>query len=396
MTNIIRTLYIAITIAILCFNFNREIINVNDGAGWDGKFYVTATQNCFELIEGKFFDQYQFQRILLPITVNRVMWMSNIEPTFLNIILAFRMLNFLLICIAIAYFILISKRLSLSIGAEVIGFCSLFWCFPVLKLSFYYPLLSDVAALSIGTMITYYYFSSRMLVMLLLIFIGSFVFPTFIFFSLLIFFKNKPLAMDNVKGFIQKLILPVAFLITIVLLYYFDWRTLFGSFNGSAPVNKSLFPLSVVIVALYLYFISLILPNVKQAVLFAYKSIRPKFLFLCIIVVVAVTLVKMLFANNAQTQFTALQYLTNIIKQSITNPGISLIAHTAYYGLFLVPLVFFRRQIKEAILRFGYGMIFLMLCVAMMATGSESRQLINFYPLIVVIVLIAIQSLKKE
>lgn len=53
------------------------------------------------------------------------------------------------------------------------------------------------------------------------------------------------------------------------------------------------------------------------------------------------------------------------------------------------------KEMVQAIKNQGYGLAILFAGVGFMSLGSESRQLINFYPLLVIIALIAFKSKEK-
>jgi hypothetical protein len=78
-------------------------------------------------------------------------------------------------------------------------------------------------------------------------------------------------------------------------------------------------------------------------------------------------------------------FLTSIITESLVMPFNNWVAHSVYYGWFLIiilPMIFFRKTLTNDFLhQFGIGafiVLFISLCLALL---NESRQLINFYPL---------------
>lgn len=385
----LRIIYIAITLFILLFNFNREIINVNEGAGWDGNLYLKVTKTAYYL-KVKALNQYHIQRVLVPLIVNRILWITNSNKSIPEIIQAYRFLNFFCILLAIFYYIKIAIKLNLSKQNELIGYCSIFFIFPILKLLFYYPMLTDYAAFTLGLIFIYYYLKDSLFGMLLIILLGSFVYPTFSIFLLLIVFKRNEIDIKEYKGWVQAIVLPIIFLVAILGMYFFNKPRLFSTISDTAPVTEILFPVSIICATLYLFYVTRFLPNL-QKIASGFKDLHTKRVIICTVFYLLIWIIRKSLSSK-YTGLTLKEFLFNVLKQSITNPLIFIIAHTVYFGLFFLVIFYFRKHVKDVIRNHGLGMTVWIFVIIIFSLGNESRQMLNFYPLVAIISVMAIQK----
>lgn len=385
----LRILYISITVIIFFVNFNREIINVNEGAGWDGRLYLKVTKTAYYL-KAKALNQYHIQRVLVPLVVNRILWITKSNKSIPEIITAYRFFNLFCLLLAIFYYVKIAIKLNLSKQNELIGFCSIFWIYPILKLLFYYPMLTDYAAFTLGLIFTYYYLKDSLVGMLTILLLGSFVYPTFSIFLILIVFKRNEIDIKEYKGWLQSAILPSLFLVAIIGMYYFNKARLFSTISDTSPVTEILFPVSLIGAAIYLFYLTKFLPRIKK-LFFSFKDLDNKRVIISVIFYLVIWIVRKALSSK-YTGLTLKEFLFNISKQSITNPLIFIIAHTVYFGLFFMMIYYFRKQLKDVIRNFGFGMTYWVFIVIIFSLGNESRQLLNFYPLVAIILIMAIQK----
>ena len=105
---------ILITIILLFLNFKGELIEVNDGAGWDGRLYASYTAHLNESIAQKGINEYRFQRILMSVALNKTMKAFNVDFTVPNVVMGFKIFNLVFLLIALLYYYLISNKLKLT------------------------------------------------------------------------------------------------------------------------------------------------------------------------------------------------------------------------------------------------------------------------------------------
>lgn len=389
--NLFRPIGIIITCILLYINFVGEKIPVNNGQGWDGRLYASYAAHLDESIQQKTINEYRFQRILMSVVLNKSMKALNIEFTVDNTVMAFKVFNLFFLLLALLYYYLISNKLGLSEINEFLGLAGLFWCFPVLKLSGYNPIITDIGAFSIGMMITYHFLCDHKILNLALILLGSFVYPTFFLFGLLVLFPRESYTSESKPFRLERFILPVIYILLFAWAYlghYDEFSDTYAEVNGTN--NKALF-ISIIIALFYTYLIGAFLPDLNKAG----EAVKKINWWYVIPVVGIFVLVKYLTANYATpqpAQMSSGRYLINVMKQSVANPGVFFIAHVIYIGWLPLIMIWMGKEIIATIKENGYGVAILFAGVGLMSLGSETRQLINFYPLLVIIVLIALQK----
>jgi hypothetical protein len=155
-----------------------EFIQEENGLGWDGEAYASILKNFKEQIQNQQINSYYFQRIL-PITiVYTFLYITNLPLSDTNIILAFLALNILLIVIAFFVWVLLCRHLRLGLQGKVLSFTGIFLNYALLKMPFYYPVLTDLIAFTIGLIMFYCFLRKYTIGLLLISIIGAFSFPT--------------------------------------------------------------------------------------------------------------------------------------------------------------------------------------------------------------------------
>ena len=400
--NITRIVLILSTCLLFFFNFKGELIPVNEGLGWDGRLYAAYTAHIDEYIVQKGINEYRFQRILMPVILSKTMKALGIQltdpkdpnsPNTPNMVMGFRVFNLVFLLLGLFYFILISKKLKLTPVNEIIGFAALFWCFPALKMPGYNPIITDVGAFTMGLMVTYHFLCNHRIVNLILILLGSFVYPTFILFGLLLIFPKEEYTSETKPFRIERFILPILFLIIFAWAYFGNYKEFSDTYAEVKGTNNSALGISIVLALLYSYFIGAFLPDFNKI-----KEIFSKVKWLYLIPIIGIfLLVKYLtvtYAVPRPEQMSGGRYLINIMKQSVANPAVFYVSHIIYLGWLPLLIIWMGKQVVIAIRANGYGLTILFAGVGLMSLGSETRQLINFYPLLVIVVLIALQQMR--
>ncbi|MCC7150348.1 MAG: hypothetical protein IT216_14095 [Saprospiraceae bacterium] len=389
--NAYRISGILITLALLFFGYRGELIDVNEGAGWDGRLYASYTAHLDRSLEEKAINSYRFQRVLMSVVINKVMKAMDIPFTVPNIVAGFRLFNLLLLMLGLLYYYLISRRLKLSAELEFLGLAALFWCYPVLKMPFFNPIITDAAAFTMGLMVTYHFLCNHRIVNVLLILAGSFIFPTFILFGLLLLFPAEEFKANTSPKRAERFVLPALFLIAFVVVYFGYQSQFADTYSNINPTNRKLLPVSFLLALGYMYLIGTYLPDFSN---FRDALSKVKWIYLVPIVLIILFIKYMTatYTSPNPENIGGARYFINIVKQSVANPGVFLVSHIIYFGWLPLMLVFAGKEMVNAIRSLGYGVAILFAGVGFMSLGSESRQLINFYPLFVVAALLALQK----
>ncbi len=388
-----RYILILITCLLFFFNFKGELIPVNNGMGWDGRLYGSYTAMLDSALLQKKINEYRFQRIFMSVVLNKSMKALKIDFTVDNTVMGFKIFNLVFLLIALFYYFLISRKLGFTPLNEMLGLAALFWCFPILKIPGYNPIITDVGAFSIGMMVVYHYLCNHRIVNLFLILIGSFVYPTFLLFGLLLIFQKEEYTSSEKSFRLERVIFPLIYL-TVFLIAYFGYQNEFSdTYANINPTNRNALWLSILIALAYCYVIGVIIPDVTKI-----KEIVSKVNWIYFIPVIGIfILIRYLthtYASPQPQQMSTGRYIINIMKQSVANPGVFFVSHIIYFGWVPILLLWMRKSFVATIRANGYGLTILLIGIAFMSLGSESRQLINFYPLFVILVIMSLQNMK--
>jgi hypothetical protein len=395
-----------ILVTLLTYAFFSEKIFSHDGMGYDGAFYGNFTIYLKENIKDHTINKYYFQRLLLPFIIHHLFSLLHISLSIANVILAYSIANISFIFAGVYFFFRTSSLIKLSKSIEVIGFAALFFCFPILKLGLYYPILMDIPAFTLSIMMVYVYLKRKMALFFLLIFLGSFVYPNFIVLSVLYFFnfrkdnevvgqeQNKLISFFNKVNFLH---LIICFALPAILLYaYFTlfWQSSFENIKTQFVVNTAqmsyvcfMFLLAFFYVAWLNYF-----SRKNFTLQLFFKSVNSMAIILAGIVFMLIQVIINTYASKDTVPLTFMKYIFTIIYQAISNPINFIVAHVFYFGLTPLLSLFIMKDIKREIVNFGFGMILFFNVAIFFSIGSESRQLINYYPFLVFLLIYALNK----
>ncbi|MBC7694183.1 MAG: hypothetical protein H7141_01925 [Burkholderiales bacterium] len=406
-----RIALIFILLALLIHAFYFERIKALGGFGYDGLFYGDYAKYFIQYIKNNYIDSYHFQRVGIPFIIHYAFLFFKIEYTNPNIIHAFTFVNLSFIFFAIAYYFLISKTLILSRNIEIIGFASLFYCFPVLKLCLYCPVLMDIPAFCLSVILVYHYLKNNILSYFILLLIGSFIYPTFVLLSVLFFFKKQDLNIQteelpksnkigtffkrfNISHFLFCYSFSILLCVIYIVLFWHSSLELMARDYNGRPYATVLIWVSFFIALSYLsylnYFPKFVF-NIKRI----FKSINIYGVILVITLIVLTKTIVNFYSSKGEPAFTLQSFLYNIIYQAVKNPFNFMIAHIFYFGFAPLLAFFLIKDLKREISAFGMSMILFFNLFVFFSVGSESRQLLNYYPFFILLLVIILDKFWK-
>ncbi len=153
-----RVILVLLLAVIVAMNYFGEIVAMNDGAGWDGVIYRDIVLH----IEDDFFtggiNKYHMHRFLPFAIVHFVLKWTGLgfDPIYIYKVCAAT--NIVWLAVSVFYFFRLSRLMRWQGPTETIGFACIFFNFHVLKYMGYYPLLTDMMALMLSCMATFYAF----------------------------------------------------------------------------------------------------------------------------------------------------------------------------------------------------------------------------------------------
>lgn len=406
-----RIILVLILAALILKSYFSEKLLANAGFGWDGVTYASLTHSFDYLLEHHQINPYYFQRIGIPFVLYHFFSFCKIAFTDVNILKAYSFVNIGFIAIAVLFFFSISKALNISRNVEILCFSLLFFCFPILKYALFYPIIMDIPAFSIAMVLVYLYVKQKTILFFIGILLGSFVYPNFIILGSLFFFKLPSLDQEETpvpeNGHRNKLKLVISshvlfyvlfcFTLPIVYIYFFkvaekmDPTDIFPRVFDSKTLNSVLYWVCFSAALLYLIFLNnfpLKYFSFKKVL----KSVNIPGVILTVLVFIAVQQLVARFASHEEGYLTTNKYMFNLIKQSLKNPLNYIVAHVFYYGIAPLLCLFIIKDFKKEIMNLGFGVVLFFNLIVYFSLGSESRQLINYYPFLVLLIMLVLDK----
>jgi hypothetical protein len=392
-----RILLFISLLALIIYGVFSERIPVNSGTGWDGKHYATLAKDIDQLWAEKQIDSYQFYRLLPPACAHVVLKTFHLLPAEAHhVVNVFMGMNiFLLLFMAVLFFKLCSI-LNISREAEIIGFSALFFNFAVLKQTFYYPVLTDVFAYFFGLLLVYGFFARNRTVQFLALFGGSFTYPLFFVTGIFLFINPDTKVLRNLfSQLVQVLsaLVPVLFLALFVA--YGVWDASFIQPQYRMHVNDTIIYLSVILAMFVLYRIMKsfeLAASIQQDAKSEYRNIVLASVISISYFIVQWTIAKLY--TVPETVFTTSTFLLNIFQQSFAQPLGFLVFHTLYLGPLVLIIVYHYRSLLQNISVHSFGLLLFVFIYSLLALGTETRQFINAWPVMVVMALLWLTPLK--
>jgi len=145
----------------LVFLVNPETIPAGSGFGFDGVTYARMVAEIDVMIANNELSEYYAQRIVPSLIVRVGLQTLGLPFDAANIIGGFRVLNCLLIVAALGLWMAIAQRMRMSPAGFWIGILGLILIFPNAKQLFYYPVLTDTFAFTIGLAMVWSHLTGR-------------------------------------------------------------------------------------------------------------------------------------------------------------------------------------------------------------------------------------------
>lgn len=154
-----------------------EHVPAGDGLGWDGLQYAAMVRDLPHMIHAGELNSYYAQRIVPPFVVREALMLARLPLDTASIIRAFEIYNLALLMIACWSWHAIVGALGMSVRGRWIGFGGIFVTYAFSKQTFYYPVLTDVTALTVALLLLQCYLRKRSVALLVVTWIGAFAWP---------------------------------------------------------------------------------------------------------------------------------------------------------------------------------------------------------------------------
>ncbi|MEM8638742.1 MAG: hypothetical protein AAGG51_08025 [Cyanobacteria bacterium P01_G01_bin.54] len=404
-------------IAALIPFFSRDKPDVSGGFAGDAGIYGDLAQDFYgRWAEGV--NSFYLGRSLPSWLLHHVLHLFTPEPSYHQVLMAFGLLNVVAIALMGYVWCLVCRRLQITAAGAGLGFIGLFLNHHILKTSGQSPIRTEFCAYALSLLLFWVYLQrpgwGRRLGMLAVTIALTFTWPAGIYMCTLLWlfpgWPNHPepspesdpetsdLAHHSVSPPPYKLHYILALLPTIAGFIYMQ-ALLPGDLDylGRGVPLERVGYLSIAIATSYLFVgLSELLRNARFYRWASGLSYLKSWQFWVKLLGLAV-LFKLpgMLATDGGYPMVVGHVIYLVVLTSILQPGVFFIAHLVYYGPLLIFGLFFWRPVCQLLHRYGLGLSLWAALMFVFSLGSESRHIVNFYPVLVTLIVLATRSLRQ-
>ena len=384
------------------------ILPVASGYGWDGIFYGQVALDFSNMI-GNNISSYHANRIFPGVLIHYVYLLLKIPLNVQSALLGFQIYHIIILTSSSILWVLISKHLSLKLISKWIGFIALFCNFPMMKLIFYYPVLTDGTAFFLGLLMLYAYLKHNNIFLIFGTIIAFFCWPAGVVTGIILFvFKNSGYVKEFLKEkntnilFFAILLSPFLILIgTTFAGQLRHWIAMtglaekyFGKYRAKesfTPINPA-YLINATIQGVYLVFMFWYLLKNFDIIKFI-KNCLNKNLILNIVIIgsilIILMIIKRLIYSPEIPSLNAYSYFASIYfyGPNVRFPLQFIIYQVCYWGPIMILLIIFFKDIITKLKNSEIPFLLIFLIAIIFSINSEARPLNNFYPFLVVLIL---------
>ena len=381
----------------------RDTIPAASGTGYDGGRYAAwaKTLGIDALIDSastrwqpqpagaeRPLDTYYARRILPSLTVHYLLVGTGVESSTANVILAFTVLNIALLLVTVLCWLKAADELDVGRYGKWIGVVGLVVSYGNLKMPLYYPTLTDTSALAAGAASLLFYLQRRRMALWLVTFAGAFVWPTLTYFGfLLLAFPRDDSPLDRAAPRGRPAAVALGIAVVVVLAIELLFRTGYELRNTPVHPIADLRQVSAILVGVYLFFGTNALLDSRPL----WETLRrpralvasPGFIMAALLLVISEAVVRLIAPLPAE--ITLREALSNYAISAVFQPFTFYLAHVMYFGPIIIFLLFAWPEVAARVRTLGPGAIAYFLAAMLMSIGSESRQLINTLPFVILV-----------
>jgi len=368
----------------------------NQGLGDDGVTYAAMVKHFSLLVQNQGFESYRLWRAGPCGVLWAVFKGLGIDPSAHNIMMGFRWLN-LAALLGVVYFLGgIARKLELDERATWFAFIGLFASFFALKWVFYDPVLVDCSGFLVACAVLWAFLTRRIWLLAAFTLVAGFTWQLVFFTGVALLVFPRVVEWRPVTPAITRRATAVAAVVFVVALAFLLWLpdAHEEAWDYLAPFWGGVHPLSSALAAGW---IALgIFPIAKAALSSRRVRLERTPMLLGAGVAVFVFAAREVLSAHTDHIFSALSNLTPwlVLKTGlftgINKPAAWLVAHVVFWGpIVLVVVLMWGRAVRIA-QRWGLGVLGIMAVAAGYSIDSESRQLLSFVPLVVVLTAAAV------
>lgn len=376
----------------------HEVIPYRNGFGFDPFFLRPIFYDFPAQFFGHKIEAYLIQRTFMPFVVHYGMRLFHIPFNDCNIVCFGECYQTVVRFALLLVWLRICKVLQLKKAGIWLGFTAMFINFAVLKASLYYPLLSDMTALLFSALMFCCYLENRLSVLVCAACLSLTVWPTTIVFALLLILFPRQMEVRT-QARENRIILMILASISGLFMVkcYFTYQNWAPDPFLKTPPVMWLLPISVTLASLYL-FTSLRVLTSHVDTSFRYllallSAIPRRLLAAAVVLLLYVVLTKRLSMSPAP--YAAILTVQAYFFHATARPLQFLVGHAMYYGPLLITLYIMFGRIAHRCRGLGLGAFLCMVVTLLLSVNSESRQLVNTLPFVVVPLVLVLDDTPK-
>jgi hypothetical protein len=377
----------------LGYLFLGETYYLNDGRSMDGIVFSSFVSNP---TASYFFDAYYVHRILPSVIVGTFLKLLSIKMTSINICTAFQVLNIFCIMLSCLFIKKILVLFKVSFRNQLLAFVLFLLNFSILKIPLYLPVMTDTPAVLLSIMMLFFYVKKSTFGVAVCTILACFTWPSLFYQGIILVvipFATIPYSAfkPSVKLMLQlgSALVGLAICFYIIFIEKEDTKVEFV-----AKINRTFLPLSIAGVTLFFFFFAKIglNANLLNTNLFFQKLKLKNILYL--VAVIATTAVVIWYLNPPPNKFYLVEnILRGTVSLALVWPLVTIVAHTAFWGMMMILLLFFWNDFSKFISQMGWGIVAALgLNLFSFGISSETRCLMNMLPWIIVFLVKAINK----
>jgi hypothetical protein len=394
--NVLRYFPAIIAAYLLVYFFVGERIHWNGGLGFDGHFYGRLAADFTRVLTQRIPDYYLDRT--LP---SFIVWLSATAlhiplSTAQRIVDAFHIYNSILLVGSAFAWMRIAKSLRLTPEVALIGTACLFLNWTVLKEYWFFVVQTDVTAFALGIVAALCVIERRLFLLALTAFVASFAWKTVMPLTLLLILFASPAsqpAWAKVPAKIVTIVSVVGASVAVAISLYVVLVRPFQLGAGAAPVDRTTLPLSLAVLAAYVFYVAGAFFSTAAAPSFRTILLAPITFFIGIWALRTIVLWAMAhFFGDGQVFMDLTTFVPALFATAVAKPAIFILAMVTSLGPGFLLVLWHLPRIMAVAAAHSYGALLIVLMTLVLALDTESRQLIFWYPLLMVFLCVALRD----
>lgn len=386
-----------LTALFLVLTFYGEKIQINDGLGYDGTEYARIAGNFQELFLKREITPYRLFRVFPSAAVHYGIKLLRFPLSNANILRGFEIYHFIMLLISLFIWSRISDAIGLSEKNRWFSHVLLFGSFAVLKMNFYYPVLTDTTAFTLGLALLYFYITENTAGILIMLFVSFFTWPVAALNAVILFVFPKRLSVARAPA--KSAAKTIAALACVLYVVFFSYFHFFSEYSGGIAISMKLLPLSILCILIYIYMIVyFLLKNISISRVFLSENYlfikRAAIIFVLFAALKSVHAFFSLPHSDGNAVYSIILY--RIFVTPAIRPAVFLLAHVIYFGPAVIIATVFFDKIAKIAQGYGIGLITLLIANLSFAIFAESRSGINIVPFVVFVVVLFLKDIKWD